>query len=411
MNIGINGYEAVVPRFGYNKKTGLPNRVGSSEYCFQLLLSLSNQASPNNYFIYLPQAATTDMPKEREGWKYVVFSSKKLWTLIGLSKKLFKNENKLNVFFSPTHYLPFTFSCPSVVAILDVSYLHFPHLFNKRDLYQLKFWGRYSISKAKAIITISQSSKNDIIKKYHVDPSKIFVIYPGIKQVSSIKYQVLSMEELQKKFGIGKNYILFVGTIQPRKNVVRLIEAFSLLVRGPVSLHPRPTSSRASLTAGARRGSPALATPRDYSDLQLVVIGKKGWQYEKILEAPKKFNVEDKVKFLDSVSDEELPSFYKNAKFFILPSLYEGFGLPVLEAMKYGCAVIASNVSSLPEAGGDAALYVDPNNTRDITEKMEKLLDDQKLREEMIKKGYRQIEKFSWEKSARETLKVLESVS
>src|SRR3989344_1354014 len=130
--------------------------------------------------------------------------------------------------------------------------------------------------------------------------------------------------------------------------------------------------------------------------------------WEDILEAPKKFEVEEKVKFLHTVSDDELPNFYKNAICFVLPSLYEGFGLPVLEAMKYGCPVIISNVSSLPEAGGDAVLYVNPQDSNDIKEKIEKVLSDKNLREQMIKKGYEQIKKFSWKKTAQETLKVLE---
>ena len=144
--------------------------------------------------------------------------------------------------------------------------------------------------------------------------------------------------------------------------------------------------------------------------LELIIVGKKGWLYEEILEAPKKFKIEDKVKFLDFVPDEDLPLLYKNALCFVLPSLYEGFGLPVLEAMKYGCPVITSNVSSLPEAGGDAALYVDPKSIDDIASKIKLLIADKKLRQELIRKGYEQVKKFSWEKTARETLRVLGSI-
>ncbi len=378
MVIGINGYEAVVPRFGFDPKTGLPNRVGSSEFCYQLLSSLSRLDKKNNYFIYLPVNPASDMPKETDKWHYIVFTSKKLWTLIGLSRKLSKNENKLDVFFSPTHYLPVITNSKSVISIMDVSYLHFPKLFKKKDLYQLKFWGKYSIKKAKKIITISQSSKSDIIKSYDIPADKIAVVYPGIERVSSIQYSVLSMDELRNKFGIKNKYILFVGTLQPRKNLERLIEAFAKLKR---------------------------------EDLDLVIVGKKGWMFEDILNAPKKFGVTDSVHFLHNVTDEDLPSFYRFAEIFVLPSLYEGFGLPVLEAMKYGCPVITSDISSLPEAGGDAALYVDPKDTDDIVLKMRKLLEDENLRKDLITKGTKQVEKFSWEKSASETLKVLEEVA
>ena len=133
--------------------------------------------------------------------------------------------------------------------------------------------------------------------------------------------------------------------------------------------------------------------------------------YEEILEAPKKYAVEKCVQFLEFVSDEDLAVLYQNARCFVLPSLYEGFGLPVLEAMQNGCPVITSKVSSLPEAGGDAALYVDPLNVDDIASKINMLLTDKKLREELVEKGYQQVKKFSWEKTARETLKVLQEVA
>src|SRR3989344_772809 len=375
MKIGINGYEAVVPRFGFDAKTGLPNRVGSSEFCYQLLRAIHNIDKKNEYFIFLPEKPTSDMPKESKNWHYVVFSGK-LWTLVGLSRRLWNYRNKVDVFFSPTHYLPFSTTRPSVIAILDISYLHFPQLFKKRDLYQLKLWGRYSLGKARRIITISKSSKNDIIKAYGVLEDKISVVYPGIKIGKDSKSEMRT-STLKEKFGIDEDFILFVGTLQPRKNIEKLIEAFSMLKN---------------------------------KNIILVVVGKKGWMFEKIMSAPQKFGVSDRVKFLHSVTDEELPIFYKNAMCFVLPSLYEGFGLPVLEAMQYGCPVLTSNVSSLPEAGGDAAIYSDPQSVEDMAEKINRVVSSQKTREEMVKKGLEQIKKFSWEKSAEKTIKLLEEV-
>ena len=207
MNIGINGYEAVIPRFGFNKED-LPNRVGSSEFCYQLLCALNKIDKKNNYFIYLPVFPTSDLPKESESWKYIVFDSKKLWTLFGLTRKL-SNQKNLNVFFSPTHYLPVT-GIKSVISILDVSYLHFPKLFRKKDLYQLKYWGGYSINKAKRIITISHSSKSDIIKAYAIPSSKINIVYPGIKNLNQgVKNDMQNLEK----------YILFFVTLHPKNNI------------------------------------------------------------------------------------------------------------------------------------------------------------------------------------------------
>jgi len=375
MLIGINGYEAVVPRFGHDPKTGLPRRVGSSEYCFQLLLNLNRIDKNNKYLIYLPQSPTQDLPQESANWHYKIVKPRKMWTLVGLSLEFLLKRSKPDVFLSPTHYLPIFTPKKSAISVLDVSYVRFPELFKPKDLNQLTKWTKYSVKKAKAIFTISKSSKDDIMKTYGISGDRVIVTYPGIRTPDG-KNKTLSMDEFKEKYGLKKNYILFVGTLQPRKNISRLIEAFSMLK----------------------------------DETELIVVGKKGWLYEEILNAPKKFNAEGRVRFLDFVPDEDLSLFYKNALCFVLPSLYEGFGLPILEAMSYGCPVITGNISSLPEAGGEAALYVDPLSVTDIKKKLELIIGDKDLREKMIKKGYEQVKKFSWEKTARETLKALESI-
>lgn len=366
MIIGIDGNEANVE-----------NKVGISEYAFELLQQFKKYQMPNVKFqIYLKDLPREDMPKEKEGWKYKIIKPKKLWTQLGLPFNLFLSSPRPDVFFTPTHYAPRFCPVPTAISIMDLSYIYFPQLFKKSDLYQLKNWTYYSVKKAKTVFTISKSSKNDIIKEYKIPENKVVVTYPGIK-VSSIKNQVLSMDIIKEKYGIEGKYILFVGTLQPRKNITKLIEAFSKLK----------------------------------TDLKLVIIGKKGWLFEEILEAPEKFGVENRVKFLNFVPDEDLADFYSNAICFVLPSLYEGFGLPVVEAMKYGCPVITSNISSLPEAGGDAALYFDPQDADDIAAKIEQVISSEKIRKEMIEKGYNQVKKFSWKKTAEETLKELENIA
>jgi glycosyltransferase involved in cell wall biosynthesis len=251
-------------------------------------------------------------------------------------------------------------------------------MFAKQDLYQLKNWTAYSARNAKKVFTISQSSKNDIINEYKLNPEDVIVTYPGIKPLKN--QNLVSMDILQKKFGIPKKFILFVGTIQPRKNIGALIEAFSKIAQ-------------------------------KNKETDLVIVGKKGWLFEPIFKLPQKIQIENRVHFLDFVNDEDLASLYKNAICFVLPSLYEGFGLPVLEAMQRGCPVITSNVSSLPEAGGNAALYVDPKDTDDIAKKIAQLINDDKLRKDLIKKGYEHLKMFSWEKSAKETLSILEELA
>jgi glycosyltransferase involved in cell wall biosynthesis len=375
MIIGIDGNEANVKK-----------RVGISEYAFELLSKFSDTKEADNklkFVVYLKDNPLPTMPRENGFFVYRVLKPGKLWTQWRLPLDLYFHRPRPDVFFSMTHYAPRFSPVPTVISVMDVSYLRFPEMFNADDLYQLRSWTEYSVKKAKKVLTISDSSRDDIIKLYKKPKESVVTIYPGIKNFISLEPRVFGMNQLQAKYHISKNFILFVGTLQPRKNIVRLIEAFSKVI--------------------SAQGNPEV--------LQLVIIGKKGWQYEDILNAPEKFGVEEQVKFLENVPDNDLDIFYQHALCYVLPSLYEGFGLPVIEAMQRGCPVITSNVSSLPEAGGDAALYINPEDTADIAEKISKLITDKKLREELIAKGKKHAEKFSWDKSAKETLAVIQQIA
>jgi len=377
MIIGIDGNEANVE-----------NRVGISEYAYWLVYYFAkfsvDRKLPNTTFVtYLKDKPLESLPSKSSFWKYEIVGPKKFWTQFALPVKLYFNTHRPDVFFSATHYAPRFSPVPTVVSVMDLSYLYFPEMFNTQDLLQLKSWTAYSIKKAKKVLTISNSTRDDIIKEYNVPSEKVVVTYLGIKEMISLEPRVHSMNQLKAKYGVSDHFVLFVGTLQPRKNITRLIEAFAQV----------------------------LKSEKIPDDLQLVIVGRKGWLYEEILEAPQKLDIIDKVKFLDNVEDDELALFYKHALCYVLPSLYEGFGLPVLEAMQHNCPVITSNVSSLPEAGGDAALYIDPEDVDDIAEKIKKLVIDDKLRKILIEKGKQQVKKFSWEKTARETLAVLEEVA
>jgi len=366
ITIGIDGNEANVEK-----------KVGIGEFAYQLIFEFSKLSLRNKnlkFVVYLKNKPLPDMPSQTASWKYKIIGPKPLWTQIGLPLRLLIEREKPNVFFTPTHYAPRFSFIPQIISIMDLSYIFFPETFKKRDLAQLKNWTNYSVKRSKRIFTISKSSKNDILKEYKIDDSRVKVIYPGIKQ-DVLDVNLFSMDKLSDKYNINSDFVLFVGTLQPRKNIVRLIQAFKKLNK---------------------------------PSLKLVIVGKKGWLYDDILNAPLDLGIEDKVIFLDYVKDRDLPALYKNAKCFVLPSLYEGFGLPVLEAMKHGCPVVVSDISSLPEAGGDAALYFDPKDISDIAQKIDKVLTDKEKRSDMIKKGYAQVKKFSWEKTAREALKYIE---
>jgi len=368
MIIGIDGNEANVL-----------NRVGVGQFAYNVIFQLEKNDKNNSHIIYLKEAPKDDFPKEREGWSYKVFGPSNLWTQISLPIKLFTQKEKLSVFYSPSHYAPRFSPVPGVISIMDLWHHHHPEQFAKKDLYQLTNWEKYSVKKAEHIITISEFSKKDIMDIYHVPSAKITVAYPGFVQfkVQSEKFKV---EETKKKYGIVGDYFLYIGTLQPKKNIEGLIKAFNI-----------------------------LNTKYKIQNTKLIIAGKKGWHYEKIFELVKQLQFEDKVVFTGFVSEEDKPYLLAGAIAFVFPSFYEGFGIPVLEAMSLKVPVITSGEGSLPEVGGEAAIYCNPYEVDSIAGAMEKIINlKEKGRNEIISKGLEQINKFSWEKCAKKVLEALE---
>ncbi len=358
MHIGIDGYEINAHKL-----------VGVGVWGLEIIKKLYWLDDQNSYIIYLP-SSPQNLPPERINWKYRIIPSLGFWTFTSLPFGIWSGK-KLNVFFSPTHYIPRFVNIPRVVSIMDLSYLHYPEMFLPKDLYQLKNWTDYSIKNSQKIITISQFTKSEIVKYYSVSPDKIVVVYPGLNEIY--------LKKNTEKPIIPGNYLLFIGTIQPRKNIERLIDAFA---QGP-----------------ARQNS------------KLVIVGKKGWLYQSIFAKVKKLNLENKVQFLDYIPETDMPNIYQNAKAFILQSFYEGFGIPVVEAMASGIPTIISNTSSLPEVGGKASIYVDPDSVDSIKNGIIKALTLKDFeRKKLIQAGFAQIKKFSYRKSAEIVLKTLKDI-
>lgn len=366
MIIGIDGNEANVEK-----------KVGVSVYCYNLLKIFRQQANKNTQFIvFLKHPPRDDLPLENTYFKYQIVPGKIFWSQVFLPLSLFGNnliKKKLNLFFSPAHYAPRFSPIPSVVTIHDLSYLYFPKDFLKKDLFKLKNWTQYSIKKAKKIIAVSKSTKKDILKNYPIDEKKITVIYNGYEKPKL---------KAQKLKGKTKDdlYFLFVGTIQPRKNISTLIKAFEKFT----VKHPR---------------------------FNLILAGKKGWLYQEILNQIKNLGLSNKIYFTDYITDHQLVFLYQNAFALIMPSLYEGFGIPLLEAMSFSCPVISSFASSLPEIGGEACLYFDPKDANSLLEKMKELTNNNQLRKQLIEKGKERVKLFSWEKCGQQTLQTLISAA
>ncbi|MEA3459659.1 MAG: glycosyltransferase family 1 protein, partial [Chloroflexota bacterium] len=301
----------------------------------------------------------------------------RLWTHLRLSLEMIRRPP--DVLFIPAHVLPILHPHASVVTIHDLGYLHYPHAHRLLDRFYLDLSTRYNAHAATHLIADSIATKRDLAECYGVDAAKITVVYPGYDQAAFRPADVKAIEAVKARYGIASEYILFVGTIQPRKNLVRLIEAFA-------NLH-----------------TCILA------NLQLVIAGKRGWLYEGIFQRVEELGLEGQVVFTGYVAEEDLPALLSGARLLVLPSLYEGFGLPVLEAMACGTPVVCSNASSLLEVAGDAAILVDPLDVEELAAAMERVLRDKELQAEMIERGFERAKRFSWEKCAQETLAVLEN--
>lgn len=372
MKIWIDGYEANVPQ-----------RLGSSQIAFELLRGLERLDKKNEYEILLPSPPIDGLPKARVGWKYRILKPRKLWTRIALPLALFSARSKPDLVFSPTHYIPRFSAAKRIVTVFDLSYLHFPEMYKKDDLWKLTKWTKYSVDNAVKIFTISNSSKSDLMKYYKVKKEKITVAYPGFndKIFRPVKDDA-RIKGILGEYGVEGKYIIYIGTIQPRKNLVRLIEAFQKL-----------------------------------EDIKLVIVGKtsgqgrQGWMFEETLEAPKKFGVEDKVIFTGFAPTEDLPYLLSGAEAFVLPALYEGFGMTVVESMAVGTPVVVSNVSSLPEAAGSAGLLINPYSVDQIAQAIRTVVTDKKIRMQKSREGLIQARKFSWDKMTRSLMKVFEEVA
>lgn len=280
-----------------------------------------------------------------------------------------------DVIFCPNFLVPPTRNRDLIFTVHDLSFLHFPNWFLKEDQIKFKTALEKNLPRAKKIIAVSKNTKKDLVEILKVNPEKIAVTPLAADEIFHKKLNSQKQIEVLAEYKILEPYILYLGTLEPRKNVSRLVEAFANL-------------------------------SKKFPKLNLVLAGRKGWLYEEIFQKVRDFNLSDKVIFTDTVAKDERPYLYAGAEVFVYPSLFEGFGLPPLEAMACGAPVVTSNLSSIPEVVGKAALFIDPYNVEEISLVIEKILKNPRLRADLIKKGKIQAKKFSWEKTAEKTLEV-----
>ena len=364
---------------------------GMSTYSYYLLRALSKLNQPHKFILFFREEASQKVKKEffrgSETFEFRVLEESLFWRQTSLAKACLKY--KPDLLFVPGATLP-VFRDPQLKTVITAHDLCFDYLPERYQLPQKILLGKsvkYASYMATRVIAVSQATKDALVEQFKVDPEKISVVYEGVDQEKfhppaggpNFKLQNQRGEEIKKKYGIEGDYILFVGTVQPRKNLRRAIEAFSL-----------------------------IAKDLNFSDLQFIIAGRPGWLFDEIYSAPKEFGVEEKVNFLGSVPDQDLSVLYQGAELLLFPSLCEGFGLPILEAMASGIPVITSNISSMPEVGGKSAYYVDPYDVKDIVYGLQLILEDDNLHQTLASSGRERAEVFSWRRTAKKTLKVLE---
>jgi glycosyltransferase involved in cell wall biosynthesis len=353
--------------------------TGVGNYTFNLIREFQRLRPDFEYTFYYGYSSKRlkYYPRDNKIFYYTKELAKKIPLLSSHVRSIkntlvFFHPYKYDLYFEP-NFIPLEMKAKKTVAtVYDFSFHHHPewHPKERADDFSKNFFKR--IKKADCIITISKYVEKEALEMLKIRDCRIVTIYPGFNDI----FEANEYEEIGN--GFSEKYILFVGSIEPRKNLVKLLKAY-------------------------------LSLPEYIKkNFKLLLVGFRGWENKEIIELLNKSK--GAVNYLGYVKNEKLAELYRKASCFVYPSLYEGFGLPPLEAMACGCPVVVSNVSSLPEVCGDAAYYVDPTDTESIAGGIEKVLRDEELRQNMIEKGLERAKLFSWEKAAKEHLKVFEEV-
>ncbi|SRR6266496_2610280 len=276
---------------------------------------------------------------------------------------------KADVFVSADGLCSLTTKLPQCLVVHDLAFLHYPSHIKKSQLFFFKRYVPKFLKKAKSIATVSEFSKRDISHHYKTDPRKINVVYSAAKEIFK-PVAIEIAEETKNKYANGKEYFLYVGAIHPRKNLLNLLKAFAIFKK------------------------------RQRSNIKLILAGRLAWKYDFFMQNLKKYKYRDEVIMLGYLCEDELVKIIASSYALLYPSLLEGFGVPVLEAMKCNVPVITSSHSSMEEIAKDAALYADAENFEDIAENMMRIYKDENLRKELIEKGKMIAPQYSWQRTA-----------
>lgn len=368
-HILLDGYEA-----------NSQQRVGSNVFAFQVLKALEKRSRKSKllrFTVVVPNIQSSDLPSTRPGWRYTPISSL-LYSQWSLPIYINKNRATFDLFFTTSHYAPRFCALPYISSVMDLGYIEYPHFFKTIDLMKLKLWTAHSVNNAQKVLTISKFTQQEVIKTYGVQKEQTFVAYPG-NTLNSTQIQKTSKKLLQKWSLTTVPYILHVGTLQPRKNITRLVKAFSLLKLQPHTKH-----------------------------LKLVLAGKEGWLSKSIQQAIS--NSPHKADIIQTgfVTEQEKYSLLSQAKTVAMIGLHEGFGIPALECQNYGVVPVVSESSSLPEVVNGAGILVNPTDISSIAEGLLTALNlSNQEKVKMQKTMKKNLEKFTWENTADRIYKMI----
>lgn len=358
-----------------------PQYSGISEYTYNLLKNIFEIDSQNQYILFYnssKQPSVPDFDYPNVAFKEYKFPNK----LFNLSLRFLKitEIDKLiggvDVFLIPNFlFLNLSKDCRKVVIVHDLSFEIYPEFFTpKKRLWHRLIGPKQMCQQADTIIAISANTKNDIVKIFGINSDKITVIYPGISNNFFDEISETKKVEVKKKYNLPNNYIFYLGNLEPRKNVETLLKAFENI---------------------------------EDPNVHLVLAGSKAWKYKNINKLYNASKIKNRIKFLGYVDSADKPALYNLAAVFVYPSIYEGFGLPPLEAAACGTPVISSFNSSLVEAVGDSGLLIDPNNYNELTQIINQLLKDKALQKTLSARGKINVQKFKWNKASQEILKLI----
>lgn len=349
-------------------------KTGKGWYVYNLVGEILKLDEKNNYVLYSNSKKNPYADFKNARLKFIEASPVK-WHFRVL--KDLKQE-KTDLFFAPTSYIIPAFAPKNlrvIITVHDLVAFLYPATHNTKAMIVERLTLKKALKKVSDVFTVSENTKKDLLKRFKFREQRIHLTPCAASQVFSEPVSDEELSAFKKEKNLPDNFLLAVGTLEPRKNFSTLIKSFVNIKKW----HP---------------------------DYKLVIVGKKGWKFEQIESAIKKYKMEKDVVFPGYLKDEELKKMYKLAKVFVFPSLYEGFGIPPLEAMAGGCPVVSSNLASLPEVVGDAGILIDPTNAYKLADAVSGLLENDNVRNMMIERGYKQAEKFKWENSAEAALNV-----